>query len=174
MIIPKNINISWKKVCILRKFRAKIDLKRRALRDVIMAPSYDVTGKGARNCSKKCNVTCVILEKFLKWLYEREKSCDKYSYSTGQLTEYLTLPMYGLIESFSIFSAASSGLKRTYSGYLSPGFTKMSLLLTALPEWIDPLRIWKSLDSDFISTFSFSSMLDLFNNVSFFSLQSKY
>ena len=36
------------------------------------APSYDVTGKGARNCSKKCNVTCVILEKFLKWLYERE------------------------------------------------------------------------------------------------------
>ena len=26
------------------------------------APSYDVTGKGARNCSKKCYVTCVILE----------------------------------------------------------------------------------------------------------------
>ena len=25
-------------------------------------PSYDVTGKGARNCSKKCYVTCVILE----------------------------------------------------------------------------------------------------------------
>ena len=26
------------------------------------APSYDVTGKGARNCSKKCYATCVILE----------------------------------------------------------------------------------------------------------------
>ena len=26
------------------------------------APSYDVTGKGAQNCSKKCYVTCVILE----------------------------------------------------------------------------------------------------------------
>ena len=26
------------------------------------APSYDVTGKGARNRSKKCYVTCVILE----------------------------------------------------------------------------------------------------------------
>ena len=26
------------------------------------APSYDVTGKEARNCSKKCYVTCVILE----------------------------------------------------------------------------------------------------------------
>ena len=26
------------------------------------APSYDVTGKGARNFSKKCYVTCVILE----------------------------------------------------------------------------------------------------------------
>ena len=26
------------------------------------APSYDVTGKGARNCSKKCYVTCVMLE----------------------------------------------------------------------------------------------------------------
>ena len=26
------------------------------------APSYDVTSKGARNCSKKCYVTCVILE----------------------------------------------------------------------------------------------------------------
>ena len=47
-----------KKVCILRKFRAKIVLKRRAHN----APSYDVTGKGARNFSKKCYVTCVILE----------------------------------------------------------------------------------------------------------------
>ena len=26
------------------------------------APSYDVTGKGTRNCSKKSYVTCVILE----------------------------------------------------------------------------------------------------------------
>ena len=26
------------------------------------APSYDVTGKGVRNSSKKCYVTCVILE----------------------------------------------------------------------------------------------------------------
>ena len=26
------------------------------------APSYGVTGKGARNCSKKCYVTSVILE----------------------------------------------------------------------------------------------------------------
>ena len=26
------------------------------------APSYDVTDKGARNCSKNCYVTCVILE----------------------------------------------------------------------------------------------------------------
>ena len=25
-------------------------------------PSYDVIGKGARKCSKKCYVTCVILE----------------------------------------------------------------------------------------------------------------
>ena len=42
-----------KKVCILRKFRF---MRRHN------APSYDVTGKGARNCSKKCYVTCVILE----------------------------------------------------------------------------------------------------------------
>ena len=28
------------------------------------APSYDFTGKGVRNCSKKCYVTCVILDNF--------------------------------------------------------------------------------------------------------------
>ena len=28
------------------------------------SPFYDVTGKGARNCSKKCYVTCVILENY--------------------------------------------------------------------------------------------------------------
>ena len=47
-----------KKVCILRKFRHEaLCFTRRH-----NAPLYDVTGKGARNCSKKCYVTCVILE----------------------------------------------------------------------------------------------------------------
>ena len=36
LLIPKNINISWKKYVFFRKFRAKYALKRRALRDVIM------------------------------------------------------------------------------------------------------------------------------------------
>ena len=51
-----------KKECILRKFRAKIVLKRPCFTRRHNAPSYDVTGKGVRNCSKKCYVTCVILE----------------------------------------------------------------------------------------------------------------
>ena len=51
-----------KKVCILRKFRAKIALKRRALRDVIMLLLMTSLTTGARNCSKKCYVTCVILK----------------------------------------------------------------------------------------------------------------
>ena len=36
------------------------------------ALSYDVIGRRARNCSKKYNVTCVILKKIMKWLHERE------------------------------------------------------------------------------------------------------
>ena len=50
------------KVCILRKFRAKIapEASCFTLRD--NAPSYDVTGKEARNWCKKCYVTCVLLE----------------------------------------------------------------------------------------------------------------
>ena len=61
MIIPKNIKFSWKKVCILR-----IPRENRPEKSYFMrrrnAPSYDVTGKCARNCSKKYFVTCVILE----------------------------------------------------------------------------------------------------------------
>ena len=34
------------------------------------APSYDVTGKEARNWCRKCYVTCLI-GKIMKWLYVR-------------------------------------------------------------------------------------------------------
>ena len=70
MIIPKNINISWKSMYfekIPRENRPEASCFTRRHN----APSYDVTGKGARNCSKKCYVTCHI-GKFMKWLYERE------------------------------------------------------------------------------------------------------
>ena len=50
------------KLCILRKFRAEIRPEASCFTRRHNAPFYDVTGKGARNCSKKCYVTCVILE----------------------------------------------------------------------------------------------------------------
>ena len=60
-----------KKVCILRKFRAKIDLKRRALSDVIMILLMTSLAKEARNWCKKCYVMCVLLENlwngFITW-----------------------------------------------------------------------------------------------------------
>ena len=43
------------------------------------APSYDVTGKEARNCSKKCYVTWVILENLWNG-FMKGKSCDKNEY----------------------------------------------------------------------------------------------
>ena len=61
MIIGQNINISWKKYVfenILSENRPEASCLTRRHN----APSYDVTGKGARNCSKKCYVTRVILE----------------------------------------------------------------------------------------------------------------
>ena len=52
-----------KKVCMLRKFRAKIALKRHALRDVIMLVLMTSLAKECETaCSKKCYVTCAILE----------------------------------------------------------------------------------------------------------------
>ena len=51
-----------KKVCILRKFRAKIALKRRALRDVIMLRLMMSLVKERKTAVTKCYVTCVILE----------------------------------------------------------------------------------------------------------------
>ena len=45
------------------------------------APCYDVTGKGARNCSKKCYVTCVILENLWNG-FMKGNSCDKIEYGT--------------------------------------------------------------------------------------------
>ena len=58
-----------KKVCILRKFRAKIALKRRALRDVIMVLLMTSLAK-QRETAVKSNV-CRI-GKFMRWLYERK------------------------------------------------------------------------------------------------------
>ena len=71
IITLKKINISWKK----NVFRAKIPRKNRPETSCFTrrhnAPPYDVTGKGARNCSKKSYVTCVMLENlwngFMKW-----------------------------------------------------------------------------------------------------------
>ena len=40
-------------------------------------PSYDVTGKGAQNYSKKCYVMCHI-GNVMKWLYERENRVINY------------------------------------------------------------------------------------------------
>ena len=59
------------KVCILRKFCAKIALKRRALHDVIMLLLMTSLAKERETAVKSvCNV-CHI-GKFMKWLYERE------------------------------------------------------------------------------------------------------
>ena len=61
MIIPKNINISWKKYAFwensARKSPWSVGFTRRH-----NVPSDDVTGKGAWSCRKRCYVTCVILE----------------------------------------------------------------------------------------------------------------
>ena len=48
--------------CILRKIPRENRPEASCFTRRHNAPSYDVTGKGARNCSKKCYVTCVILE----------------------------------------------------------------------------------------------------------------
>ena len=61
MIIPNNINIPLKSMYfekIPRENRPEASCFTRRHN----TPSYDVTGKGARNCSKKCYVTRVILE----------------------------------------------------------------------------------------------------------------
>ena len=54
----RKISIFHDKNCILRKFRHEASCFTRRHN----APLYDVTDKGVRNCSKKCFVTCVILE----------------------------------------------------------------------------------------------------------------
>ena len=56
-------------VCILRQFRAKIALKRRALRDVIILLLMTSLAKKRETGVKVlCNV-CLI-RKFMKWVYE--------------------------------------------------------------------------------------------------------
>ena len=65
-----------KKVCILRKFRAKIVLKRRALRDVIMLLLMTSLAKERETAVKVlCNVCHIV--KFMKWLYERGNNVIK-------------------------------------------------------------------------------------------------
>ena len=64
MIIPKNINISWKSV-YFEKIPRENPPEASCFTGRHNATSYDVTGKGARNCSKKCYVMCVILENIL-------------------------------------------------------------------------------------------------------------
>ena len=72
MILWK-ISIFHEKVCILRKFHAKITLKCLYFTQLHNAPSYDVTGKETQNWCKKCYVACVLLENLWKG-----ESCDKY------------------------------------------------------------------------------------------------
>ena len=62
MLIPKKYQYFMKKVRILRKFRAKIALKRCALRDVIMLLLMTSLAKGRETAVNMCYVTCVILE----------------------------------------------------------------------------------------------------------------
>ena len=49
------------------------------------APPYDVTGKGARNCSKKCYVTCVILENLWNGLKQDATGW----FSRGNFSKYI-------------------------------------------------------------------------------------
>ena len=66
----KKYQYFMKKVYILRKFRAKIALKRRALRDIIMLLLMTSLAKTRETGVKVlCNV-CLI-GKFMKWLYVR-------------------------------------------------------------------------------------------------------
>ena len=62
MIIPKNINIFHEKSIYFEKITRENRPEASCFTRRRNAPSYDVTGKGAQNCSKKCYVTCVILE----------------------------------------------------------------------------------------------------------------
>ena len=61
-----------KKVCILRKFRAKIAVKRRALRDVTMLLLMTSLAKEREIAVKVLYNDCHI-GKFIKWLYEWDK-----------------------------------------------------------------------------------------------------
>ena len=68
-----------KKVCILRKFRAKMALQRRALRDIIMLLHMMSLAKERETAVKKIEVLCNVchIGKFMKWLYERENHVIK-------------------------------------------------------------------------------------------------
>ena len=81
-----------KKVFVLRIFRAKIGLKRRASRNVIMLLLMTSLAKERETAVKVlCNV-CHI-EIFMKWLYERENHvinvnmCNTYKYIRLKINE---------------------------------------------------------------------------------------
>ena len=70
MIVPKNINISWKKCVFLTKFRTKIAQKRCALHNVIMILLMKPLAKKCETSVKSVSNVCLI-GKFMKWLYVR-------------------------------------------------------------------------------------------------------
>ena len=107
MIIPKNINNSWKKYVFSE------NSARKSPWSVVPylrhnAPSYDVTGKGARNCSKKCVILENLWNNMALW---KGNSCDKWYHTQTKLHVCCILPKLTELLEYTLMNELISELK---------------------------------------------------------------